>query len=488
MKCQEVRANWTSGQQVLAKWLISSTLAFATLVLGEAAYAKDHLLKSVDDIKPVLQALEPGDSIILKNGVWKDAELKFESVTGEADYPVTIRAETPGQVVFTGTSHFRLSGKHVVVSGFVFRNPNSVSDVFDLRSHSQRHAHHCRVTDCVFEQTNPGNKNESRWLNIYGTHNRVDHCYFAGKQNQGATTVVWVEENPGRHRIDHNHFGERPELGSNGGETLRIGTSQVSELSSQTLVEHNYFEQCNGEAETISNKSCDNTYRFNLFERCEGTLTLRHGHRCQVDANIFLGHKLSGTGGVRIIGEGHRVTNNYFEGLRGDAERAALSIMNGILNSPLNGYAPVRDGVIAHNTFIDCKVSMEFGVRASKKVSVAPSDCLVSHNVFAPGKWELFRVQAEPTNFKWIGNKYQTGKTRGADLIEIERIDIPFERDQSGLLRPLNEDSVLSPSTSGIETDIDGRTRDSRFAGCDDPTNKPRLHKTRIEAGPRWRP
>ncbi|NND98671.1 MAG: hypothetical protein HKN47_15220 [Pirellulaceae bacterium] len=27
-----------------------------------------------------------------------------------------------------------------------------------------------------------------------------------------------------RHRIDHNHFGARPELGRNGGETIRIGT------------------------------------------------------------------------------------------------------------------------------------------------------------------------------------------------------------------------------------------------------------------------
>ena len=229
------------------------------------------------DLKAVLERVEPGDAIVLASGTWTDPQLRFESLAGSQDHPIHIRAESPGQVVLTGAVEFRLSGTHVIVSGLVILNPAGTSDVFEFRTHSERHARHCRITDCTFEQTagSRGDK-QSRWLNIYGADNRVDHCYFAGKRNRGTTLVVWVTETAGSHRIDHNHFGPRPELGKNGGETIRIGTSDVSELNSRTIVEENYFERCNGEGEIISNKSCENIYRHNLFDRCAGALTLRH--------------------------------------------------------------------------------------------------------------------------------------------------------------------------------------------------------------------
>lgn len=401
--------------------------------------ATDFLITPDTDLDSVLEGVSAGDSIVLRDGTWKDPKLRFESLSGTAAQPIHIRAQSPGEVILTGNVEFRLSGTHVMVSGLAIRNPTGASDVFSLRSHSKRHAHHCRITDCSFEQTTGSKKDkESRWLNIYGTHNRVDHCYFAGKRNKGPTLVVWVAKTVGNHRIDQNHFGPRPELGKNGGETIRIGSSDVSELNNRTIVEGNYFDRCNGEGEIISNKSCENIYRRNVFDRCEGALTLRHGHRCLVEGNFFLGREDSDSGGVRIIGRDHRVIHNYFEGLRGDAERAAICFMNGIPDGPLNGYAPVRNALVSHNTFIDCKVSMEFGVSASKKISVNPADCTIAHNSFLPGKWELFRVEAEPRNFTWLGNKYQIGNTRGADLVDIERVDIPLKRVANGLLQPVD--------------------------------------------------
>jgi poly(beta-D-mannuronate) lyase len=252
-------------------------------------------------------------------------------------------------------------------------------------------------------------------------------------------------------------------------------------------VEQNYFERCNGEAEIVSNKSCENIYRHNLFDRCAGALTLRHGHRCIVDGNVFLGHKEKGTGGVRIIGRDHRVTNNYFEGLRGDAERAAICLMNGIPNSPLNGYAPVSNALVAHNTFIDCKVSMEFGVGSSKKISAAPSDCRVGHNLFLPGKWPLFRVQDKPRRFTWLSNKCLSGKSRGPDLVEIERVDIKLTRAPDGILRPAGATPLETDEPSDVETDIDGEPRHSSIAGCDDPSTPITIRNLARAAGPQWR-
>ena len=54
-------------------------------------------------------------------------------------------------------------------------------------------------------------------------------------------------------------------FGSNGGETLRIGTSHYSLSDSFTVVENNYFERTNGEVEIISVKSGKNQIRNNVF-------------------------------------------------------------------------------------------------------------------------------------------------------------------------------------------------------------------------------
>ena len=342
---------------------------------------------------------------------------------------------------------------------FVFRNTDQVSDVVQLRTHSERHAHHCRVTNCVFEQTADSEKgSESRWLSVYGTNNRIDHCYFAGKKSRGPTFVVWVSDVIEAHRIDHNHFGRRPELGRNGGETIRIGTSDVSEFNCRTVVEDNYFHACDGEAEAISNKSCENIYRHNVFEECSGTLTLRHGHRCVVDGNVFLGRKKSGTGGVRIIGQDHMVTNNYFEALRGDAERAAICFMNGIPNGPLNGYAPVRNALVANNTFIDCKVSVEIGVGAGKKQTSDPRDCRITHNAFAPDKWELARIHTDESGVHWAANLYQSGKSR-RQPVDIERRDLQLWKTKQIPFRPVSHENIRAAIPSDVRRDLDGYLR-----------------------------
>ena len=471
---------------ILSLGFVSACLTSGTVRCEELRITPDT------DLKAVLKGVTAGDSLILQNGTWVDADLTFELLPGTADAKIRIQAETPGQVVFTGKTQFRFSGTHVVVSGFVFRNPQGVSDVVQLRTHSERHAHHCRLTDCVIEESAESDGGvESRWLSVYGSHNRIDHCYVAGKKNRGTTVVVWVEDGLGDHRIDRNHFGSRPELGENGGETLRIGTSEVSELSSRTIVEENYFHRCDGEAEIVSNKSCENIYRHNLFDECSGTLTLRHGHRCLVDGNAFLGRQQNGTGGVRIIGDAHTVVNNYFEGLRGNEERAALCMMNGIPDSPLHKYSPFRRAVVSHNCFVECKVALEIGVGAGKKQPAAPAECRVTHNVFLPGKWEIARVHTAPVQFEWLANLSQSEKSRKNPLdayTNFESAELNFERGSDGLLRPTATSPIRVDVTSAIKTDIDNAQRAGKAAcGCDEPGPQIRDWPSGKNTGPTWR-
>lgn len=463
--------------------LFVSVMPIGSLVAGE------FLIRPGDDVSAVAKSVNAGDTIVLSDGLWLDAQLKFEYLNGDATAPITIRSETAGQAILSGDVKFQVSGQHVVVQGLVFRDCDA-SDPCELRTHSERLAENCRITECVFEQTESFvAKKESRWLSVYGARNRIDHCYFAGKKSRGTTLVVWVNDSPQHHRIDHNHFGPRPVLGKNGGETIRIGTSEVSELQSNTTVEDNYFFGCDGEAEVVSNKSCGNVFQHNVFVECAGALTLRHGHRCVVDGNVFLGRKKKQTGGVRIIGSSHVVTNNYFEGLRGDAERAAVCMMNAVAESRLHEYAAVTDATVAHNTFIDCKVSLELGVGAGKKQSVAPKNCHVTHNVFVPDKWQISRVHVALEGFDWSHNKLQIGREPRDAPVKLEQVDLKFARGKTrfSLMRPTSDLNFQAGIASSVKFDIDNEKRIAAVCGCDIPSDVKRELALPGNTGPSWR-
>jgi len=183
------------------------------------------------------------------------------------------------------------------------------------------------------------------------------------------------------HKIDHNYFGPRQTLGSNGGETLRIGTSHHSLSNSNTLVENNYFDRCGGELEIISNKSCQNTFRNNVFYECRGTLTMRHGNETLVKNNIFIGNGIPSTGGIRVINGQQTVENNYAIGLTGYRFGGALVVMNGVPNSPLNRYFQVADAKIKNNTFINCDY-IQLCAGSDAERSATPINSVMKNNIF----------------------------------------------------------------------------------------------------------
>lgn len=456
------------------------TMLLALFTIGrEPAFAAERIVTPNDDLGKVFNDARPGDRFVLADGIWTDAKLKIKAVGSESS-PIHLAAQTPGKVVLTGKSRLEISGRYVVVEGLWFRDVNAGGDIISFRTSSRDHAHHCRVTQCaITDSRTSANVEDCKWVSLYGTQNRFDHCFLAGKKSGGTTLVVWVSDQPNGHRIDSNHFGLRPPLGRNGGETIRVGTSDVSLNVSKTTVEGNYFERCNGEAEIISSKSCENVYHRNTFVECSGALTLRHGDRCLVDANYFLGNGAKGSGGVRIIGRDHVVVNNYFENLRGSGSRSALSIMNGIPESPLHGYWQVERAVVAFNTFIECAYPVSVGVGASRKQSLPPKQCTVSNNVFI-GSAKPLHQEVEPQNWTWSGN--QASATAS---------EIGFAKGSDGIWRPQPNSPVVDAAVGDftqVSVDIDGDVRgEKRNAGCDElPTAKPTSPLTPDQVGPAW--
>lgn len=390
-----------------------------------AAIARDF---DVDDSRTLAESLkqvQPGDHVVLRDGVWRDVDLIFDA-GGKTDAPITFRAFSPGGVTIAGHSRIRIAGANVVVSGIRFTDAWHEDALVQFRRDSKRAAEHCSLVDCQIVDCNPPDpKQETKYVSIYGSSNAMTHCHMSGKVNRGATLVVWLAEGWGGHRIANNYFGVRPELGRNGGETIRVGDSATAELSAKTIVEGNWFDRCDGETEAISNKSCDNVYRGNLFTRCSGTLTLRHGHRCLVTENIFMGEKARGSGGVRIIGRDHVVTNNHFESLEGDRYRSGVCVMNGITDSPVNGYDPVQRATIRDNTFVECKRSIHFGGDNDEKSQVGPVKCEVNGNTIVSRRGPMIEVTNARSLDDASGNRFEGNRCFGdGDVgIDIAKVD-----------------------------------------------------------------
>ncbi|GER00325.1 hypothetical protein JCM17845_09480 [Iodidimonas gelatinilytica] len=360
-------------------------LGYAIAVLPvSAANAENYRVTDQAAYKKAVKALQPGDTLILANGEWRDFEMVFEA-RGTKDQPITLRAETPGDVIITGRSNLRIGGAYLIVYGLTFKDGYSPGkEVVSFRRDSNTLAHHTRFTEnAIIDFNKPDRTSNDQWVALFGKNNRVDHNYFAGKTNKGPTFAVRLnteESRANNHRIDHNFFGHRPPLGGNGGETIRIGVSDYSRTRSDTLITRNYFERRNGEVEIISVKSEGNRISENVFYESRGAVVLRHGGQNTVSRNVFFGNGVSDTGGIRIINENQTVTGNYFEKLRGTKFLSALTIMNGVPNSAINRYHQVKNALVANNSFLDV-ASVGFAVGADEERSAPPLDSAFKNNL-----------------------------------------------------------------------------------------------------------
>ncbi|MEM1390770.1 MAG: polysaccharide lyase 6 family protein [Pseudomonadota bacterium] len=342
------------------------------------------VVSTQDEYKEATKHVVPGDVIVLAPGVWTDFDLVLDA-QGTKDHPIYLISETPGEVILSGQSSLRLAGEYLVVSGLVFRDGYTPrNEVISFRRDSENLANNSRITQTVIDNyNNPDRTQRDFWVVMYGKNNEFDHNHLSGKLNSGPTMVVRLnteESQQNEHKIHYNYFGPRPVFGSNGGETLRIGTSHYSLTRSSTLVENNYFDRCSGEVEIISNKSVGNTYRGNTFFESRGTLTLRHGGETLVENNLFDGNGAPYTGGVRVINPRQTVRNNYFKDLSGERFSGGLVVMNGVPDSPINRYHQVNGAVIENNTF-DQVAAIELAEGSDKERSATPINSIFANNI-----------------------------------------------------------------------------------------------------------
>ena len=409
--------------------------------------AENNIIKvtNLTEFNEAVSKAQPGNTIVLANGIWKNVELIFEG-KGTKENPIKLTVEDKGKVTIEGQSNLQLAGEYLIVEGLVFVNGfTPTNEVISFRKSETELANNSRLTECVIDNfTNPERHDQDYWIVVYGKNNRVDHNHISGKQNLGVTMVVGLDTEASRenfHKIDHNYFGPRPTFGANGGETLRIGTSHYSLTNSNTLVESNYFDRCNGEHEIISNKACQNIFKYNVFYECTGTLTMRHGNETMVDGNVFIGNNKPSTGGVRVINEKQTVINNYHIGLTGYRFRGAFVMMNGVPNSTPNRYFQVTDAVVKNNMFVNCDI-IQLCAGSDAERSATPINSVISENTFYHDtKSHLFTIYDDISGISFENNTTN-------ELVETG-IANGFTKSKMQLVK--NDQGFLIPSSSNFK-------------------------------------
>lgn len=454
-----------------------------------AALAVDIPVASPGDVEDAMDDAQPGDVLVLADGTYTNTSFTFEG-DGAPGNPITLRAETPGGVVLRGDSDLEIGGTYLVVEGFHFDGGALAEggNIVRFRTGS-RLASHCTLRNTAITNYNPASIGTRYfWVSLFGTDNVVEYCRFENQNHSGVTVCVWGSW-PNRHIIRYNHFIDRPKGPENGWESVRIGTSSVVDESSETIVEFNRFERADGEVEAISNKSGNNVFRYNTFYETSATLTLRHGFSADVYGNFFLGNNVNGSGGVRVIGPGHRIWNNYFQDLDGRTE-GIIALETGEPNAANSGYQPVTDVLIAHNTIVNCGepafvLDRSFGGDRT----VLPTDVtLVGNLVSTPG--QPVATGTNP-NLTWSDNvafASSVGTASGVSLLGSD----PLTLGADGLHRLYTGSPAVDAvptQTAPVTDDMDGQVRTALFDAGADELSADAITRRPVSAedvGPAW--
>lgn len=332
----------------------------------------------IAEINSKIATAKPGDVIEIPDGTYSNIRINF-TANGTEAAPIILKAKNPGKAVITGESTLRVTGSYLITEGLLFEKVTT-KFIFVFEEATD----HCQIRECMFYNCDPLDANgkidpagQQKWVYIRGQYNKVSNCYFRGKTALGMMAeIIRTDASPNYHLIENSYFGDY-KLGSvNGLETIRIGTSSQSLSGSYSTVSGCFFESCNGEVETISVKSCNNFILNNTLYNNMGGIVLRHGNDTEVRGNLVIGgDPTSRITGVRVIGENHKVYNNYFYNTPDKSQ--AMYLSDGNPNPLIHEYLEVKNADVHNNTFVNVDTALVAG-------EYSPSASNASNRIIPP--------------------------------------------------------------------------------------------------------
>ncbi|MGJ8683535.1 MAG: chondroitinase-B domain-containing protein [Nonlabens sp.] len=456
-------------KHIISRNLLLSLLFFAVLSSLESA-ATDYTVSSASQFNAL--ALQPCDVVTWTDGTYSNQDVVFNA-TGTQGNPIVLKAQTPGGVIFTGSSEMNVYGDYLIIDGFYWNGGTGTNNHVEFRRSGSNtdFANNTIIRNCAFNDLVTAGDSKSRWIVLYGVNNTVENCSFLNKNSTGVCILVelaFQTAGVAGHILRDNYFfnvtNKDGRTNSGDSEGIRIGESAFQSVNAGVLVERNYFHDVDGEAEIISNKSRGNMYRNNTFRSCRGSLVMRHGSGALIEGNYFIGEGKASSGGIRISDKDHVIINNYIQGVDNSSSpfNNGITIMAGDAASggTSNGYQNVSNVLIAFNTIYNSDDPIYFNdLRASN----VPQGTIANNLIYSTnGTIVSGSVAAIGGQMTYIGNVFG-GSPIGITNAGITNANGNFS--QSG--------EIFKPSTTGpaadaatgnypqVFIDIEGLTRPS---------------------------
>jgi poly(beta-D-mannuronate) lyase len=481
-------------------------------------------------IKQLVEAInsaKSGDLILLADGEYplstdmieESFKIKGKKIGGTDEAPIIepiiVRAQHVGGVSLTGSAAFRFSDcKYFTWYGFnhLHRSIKDASITFEGGANTRFARCEVKLVDFVENDGKKKWRKKSHWLKMENCKRmKVDHCKFHQKSTVGHFIDVLFDDGKDNNVkdgpvIEYNHFlnqdlGDHPDnwpedangYGDAGGEAIKAGLANKCRTYYRVIFRYNLLEECNGDGEIISNKSCGNLYYHNVIVNNKktdqsGSLTLRHG-----DSTAVLGNYFEGCG-LRVWGADNLITNNHFTlNSVEDPDRWPLVINKGTRLEP-DGERPesrsmreqVVDNDIIMNTFANGNGNADIIVSWGVGNGQSPTENRFRGNIITAQNGKLLKgVPASDNtirdNIASITGNANEGNLTDAMAKIVDFKDLKLARASDGIYRLQSKDAIactifegqdppFSTITSGREgaiEDIYGASRiKSVHAGC----------------------
>jgi len=416
---------------------------------------------SIEELQKVIATAKPGDKIILKNGVYKTTADLLITAMGTKEKPIILEAEVAGKTEITGAGGFNLTSPaaYIIIRGFKFTHAAS-------KARCSAGSSFCQWTNNIFETPGTGD-----YLTIAGSDHEIHHNTFQNKDSLGKFIAIKGVGSQIAERlwIHHNYFKkQKNQRNRNGAEALQFGLSGFSLSSSNSIVEHNLFEDCDGENELISVKASRVTVRYNTIRNCPAQFTLRHGNFNQVYGNYFIN-----TPGLRIFGDDHLIHSNHFE-------NCSIGINIG------NGGAEVADGapltshdrpdrvIIAFNTLVNNKINIAQTARTN---GLGSTYITIANNIIVGGGAAVSIVGPASDHFAEGNLIFNTIAAGDLSAGSFTIVDPKLQRDAAGENHLQKGSPAINAAKGNYTTvvvDMDGQQRTIPLdAGADEMSATP---------------
>lgn len=331
--------------------------------------------KPFDTIERALGKVEPGNSIILKEGIYKN-DLTIQ-VSGTARAPIRILPDENASVEIHNACWFLYDTSDIIISGLIFKDSpyGAISVIGECR---RNRFDSLKFINCG----TPGKTSCTLYFGgSGGEFNVVENCVFqhakvnvnGSLSTDNISIGLMVSEGD---LLDDakplkNHVFRRNHL-VNYTHGILVGSSDSTVNLYGHIVEYNTVENC--DADGILVKCGDTQIRGNLIQSCRGkSISVLAGTDSVVENNRII----ECGSGIDVRGAGHSVSNNCIVRC-GEHAVKVCGKSNNLNREATNLF-------IVNNTFIDCgSISKTPGVAGVAGITIEPgTSCIIQRNLIS---------------------------------------------------------------------------------------------------------